>query len=1171
MADKTPAFSHLHNHTTYSLLDGAQRLDEMLARAAEDGQTSLAITDHGNLFGVLEFAREAKKHSVRPIIGIEAYVAPGSRHDKGGTQAGGARQKPYHHLILLAESYAGYKNLIKLATAGFLEGFYYRPRIDKEILREHSEGIVCLSACLAGEVPTLLRTDRYDEAKAVAAEFRDLFGPDRYWLELQDHGLAEQAPVNEGSVRLGKELGIGVVATNDCHYLLPSDHFAHDVLVCIQTAKTIHSHDRIRYSPQHYLKARDEMARLFAWAPQAVENTAVVAARCDFTFDKQPHQLPNFPVPDGFDIPAYFEKIARDGFEERLPRWRAEGDAGRLRYPIERYRERLAEEIKVVRAMGFAGYFLIVWDFIRFSRERGIPVGPGRGSAAGSLVAYCMRITDIDPMQFDLLFERFLNPERISMPDIDIDFCFRNRERVIDYVTEKYGRPNVAQIITFGTMAARAVIRDAGRGLDIPYAEVDKIAKLIPQQPGQEVTIAKALADVPALQQAYQSDPKVKELIDVGQRLEGLVRHASTHAAGVVIAPKPIVEFAPLYRGTDDAITTQYAMSDIEEIGLLKMDFLGLKTLTLIHDALGSIEAATGARPDVDALLLDDPEVYDLFGKARTAGIFQFESDGMKNILRRLKPDRFEDLVAINALYRPGPIGGGLIDDFIKRRHGKVKVEYPHALLEPILRETYGVIVYQEQVMQIASAMAGYSLGESDILRRAMGKKKKEAMAAEREKFIERAKTQGVRGADAGKVFDQMEYFAGYGFNKSHSAAYALVAYRTAWLKAHHPVHFMAALLTTEKGNTDKLVQYANACREMGIPVLAPDVNASGLDFTVEGERVRFGLSAIKNVGEGAIASLLEARTRLNRPFRSIFDLAGEIDLRLANKRVFEALAASGALDGLPGRRSQQHAAADAAIEWGQKRRTDRESGQGNLFGGGSAAPDDDGRAGAPLPELPDWDERTRLAHEKATLGFYMSGHPLESVRELLADFASHATLAVRDLPTGAEVAVGGIVTDFRKRKSKKGSWWGSFQLEDLEGQIEVLAFPKAFEQYQALLENERAVLITGRVAADDGRVRLNADEVVSLDDLREKKAESVQVQLDVGDIDDELVARLRKAVEAHRGEVALYLEIVRPGDFRLIARAEHTLRVTPSRNLSAALEGVVGPGRVRYRARAMR
>ena len=1170
MADSVANFVHLHNHTTYSLLDGAQRLDEMIERAAADGQSAIAITDHGNLFGVLEFAREAAKRSVRPIIGIEAYVAPGSRHDKGTTAPGGSRQKPYHHLILLAESYAGYKNLIKLSTAGFLEGFYYRPRIDKELLRAHSDGLVCLSACLAGEVPTLLRADRYDDALAVAGEFRDLFGPGRYWLEMQDHGLEEQGKVNDGAVRLAKDLGVGLVATNDCHYLLPTDHFAHDVLVCIQTGKTVHAHDRIRYSPQHYLKSRDEMAKLFAWAPEAIANTAVVAERCRFAFEKQPHHLPNFPVPEGRSLDDYFEEIAREGFESRIPRWRAEESAGRLRHALPVYRERLDREIRMIREMGFAGYFLIVWDFIRFSREQGIPVGPGRGSAAGSLVAYCLKITDIDPMQFDLLFERFLNPERVSLPDIDIDFCFRNRERVIEYVTGKYGRPNVAQIITFGTMAARAVIRDAGRGLDIPYAEVDKIAKLIPQQPGQEVTIAKALEDVPALKHAYESEPQVRQLIDVGQRLEGLVRHASTHAAGVVIAPKPIVEFAPLYRGTDDAITTQFAMSDIEEIGLLKMDFLGLKTLTLLDDAAASIEKATGARPDLDALALDDPAVYELFCKARTAGIFQFESEGMKNILRRLKPDRFEDLVAINALYRPGPIGGGLIDDFIKRRHGKVKVEYPHPLLEEILRETYGVIVYQEQVMQIASAMAGYSLGEADILRRAMGKKKKEVMAAEREKFIERSRKQGVKAGEAGKVFDLMEFFAGYGFNKSHSAAYALVAYRTAWLKAHEPVHFMAALLTTEKGNTDKLVHYVNECRDMGIPVLPPDVNASSLDFTVEGSAVRFGLSAIKNVGEGAIASVLEARARLGRPLATIFELAGEIDLRLANKRVLEALVQSGAADSLGGRRSAMAAAIDSALEWGAKRRTDRESGQGNLFGG--ASPESPATApAAALPDVPDWDERTRLAHEKATLGFYVSGHPLESVKDLLQDFASHDSATIRELASGTEIAIGGMIADFRKRKSKKGAWWGSFHLDDLEGQVEVLAFPKTFEQAQALLHNGRAVLVTGRVESEEGRVRLTADEVASLDDLREKRAEAVQVRVEAAEIDDQLLNDLRGAVEAHRGEAALYLEVVRPGSFRVVARAEPTLRVRPSKDLWADLERVVGPGRVRYRARMTR
>jgi DNA polymerase-3 subunit alpha len=1170
MAGPGNGFVHLHNHTTYSLLDGAQRLDEMLARAAEDGQEALAITDHGNLFGVLEFGREARKRGVRPVVGIEAYVAPGSRHDKGAQQGGGGRQKPYHHLILLAESYAGYKNLIRLATAGYMEGFYYRPRIDKEILREHGEGLVCLSACLAGEVPTLLRTGQREAAARAAGELRDLFGEGRYWLELQDHGLEEQRLVNAGIVELSKELGIGMVATNDCHYLKPDDHFAHDVLVCIQTGKTVRSEDRMRYSAQHYLKTGKEMAELFSWVPEAIENTRVVADRCNFTFEKQQSHLPEFPVPPGYDLDGYFEKIARDGLESRLPALRAEMDAGRLRHTVDEYRARLDRELATIRKTGFSGYFLIVWDFIRFARESGIPVGPGRGSAAGSLAAYCMRITDIDPMQYDLLFERFLNAERVSLPDIDIDFCFRRRDRVIEYVTDKYGRPNVAQIITFGTMAARAVIRDAGRGLDIPYADVDRIAKLVPQQPGVEITIEKAMADVPALRQAYESDESVKQLIDVARRLEGLVRHASTHAAGVVIAPKPIVEYAPLYKGANDEITTQFAMGDIEEIGLLKMDFLGLKTLTLIEDALDSVALAEGTRPDLDRVALDDAAVYELFSRARTSGIFQFESQGMRNILRRLKPDRFEDLVALNALYRPGPIGGGLIDDFIKRRHGKVKVEYPHPLLEEILCETYGVIVYQEQVMQIASRMGGYTLGEADILRRAMGKKKKEVMASERKKFLVGAKQQGVKGQDAEKVFDLMEFFAGYGFNKSHSAAYALVAYRTAWLKAHYPVHFMAALLTTEKGSTEKLVQYVNECREMGIPVLPPDVGSSGLDFTAKDREILFGLSAIKNVGEAAIRSILDARDRTGRP-TSLYEMCSEIDLRLVNKRVLEALVASGALDSLGARRSQLSAAVDTALEIGQKRRVEREAGQASLFAGGTTRAGE-GRERDVLPDVPDWDERTRLAHEKATLGFYVTGHPLASYRELLADFATHASTGLEEPASGTDVAVGGVITDRRRRKSKKGAWWASFQLEDLDGLVEVLVFPKAYETCSALLENDRAVLVSGRVENDDDRPRILAEEITPLDELRERRAQAVQLRLDAAELDDdEVVARLRRAVESHRGDVALYLEVVRPGGFRMLARAEANLRVAPSRALSLALEQVLGPGRVHYRARTGR
>jgi DNA polymerase-3 subunit alpha len=1166
MPDPIPGFVHLHNHTTYSLLDGAQRIDEMCARAAADGQAAIAITDHGNLFGAMSFAKRAKHHGVKPIVGIEAYVAAGPRTERQPRMIDGLGRKNYFHLVLLAQSYTGYKNLLRLATAGYLEGFYYRPRIDKELLREHSDGLICLSACLAGEVATYLRHDLPDRARAVAAEFRDLFGPERFWLEMQDHGLVEQQRVNEGVARIGRELGIGVVATNDCHYLLPDDHAAHDALICIQTASTVQNRGTMTYTREHYLKTRAEMATRFAGSPAALESTLAIAERCGFAFEPQPLHLPEFPVPAGYDLDGFFEKVARDGLEQRLAELRRLADAGRLRHAPEAYRQRLEREMRIVREMGFAGYFLITWDFIRYAREAGIPVGPGRGSAAGSLVAYAMRITNIDPLQNELLFERFLNPERVSMPDIDIDFCFRKRERVIEYVTGKYGRDNVAQIITFGTMAARAVIRDVGRVLGVPYADVDRIAKLVPAIPGQEITIRQALADVPKLREAYDQEEPVRELLDLAQRLEGLTRHASTHAAGVVIAPRPIVEFAPLYRGSKDGdeITTQYAKDEIEEIGLLKMDFLGLKTLTLIDDALGSIAAATGERPDLDGLGLDDPAVYEMFARAATSGIFQFESAGMRDILRRLKPERFEDLVALNALYRPGPLGGGLIDDFIKRRHGKVKVHVPHPLLEPILRETYGVIVYQEQVMQIASVLAGYSLGEADILRRAMGKKKKEAMEAEQQRFVERAGARGIAPPTARKVFELMAYFAGYGFNKSHSAAYALVAYHTAWLKTHHPVHFLAALLTTEKANTDKLVQYIGECREMGVAVLPPDVNRSGLDFTVEGAAVRFGLSAIKNVGESAIGSILEARQR-HGPYRSLHELCGVVDLRLVNKRVLEALVQSGALDSLGARRSQLAAAIDTALELGQKQRSDREAGQGSLFGGEERGPVSPAR----LPDLPVWDEPTRLAHEKATLGFYVTGHPLVGYRDLLERFASHRIDELRELGSGTTVAVAGIVGGLRRRKSKRGEWWASLTVEDLDGSIEVLVFPQAYETCQALLEEGRPSLVSGRFEVDEDRRRVIAEAVCPLDELRERKADAVEVRLDADDLDDELVERLRGAVEANRGEARLFLQVARPGAYRLVALAESSYRVSPSPRLSQDLESVVGPNRVRYRTRS--
>ncbi len=1166
MSERTPGFVHLHNHTTYSLLDGAQKIDEMCARAAGDGQAAIAITDHGNLFGAPAFGRKAAELGLKALVGIEAYVAPGSRHERQTPVVDGLGRKNYFHLVLLAQNYVGYKNLVKLASAGYLEGFYYRPRIDKELLRTHSEGLICLSACLAGEVASQLASDRYEEARRVAGEFRELFGQ-RYWLEIQDHGLPEQPRVNQGVRRLGRELGIGVVATNDCHYLLPEDHAAHDALICIQTATTVRSKSGMTYSAHHYLKSRAEMAQRFSEFPEAVENSLAIAERCGFAFEKQSLHLPDFPVPRGYDLDGYFEHVAREGFESRASELSELERSGRLRVPVVEYRARLEREIKMIRAMGFAGYFLITWDFMRYAREAGIPVGPGRGSAAGSLVAYAMRITNIDPLRYDLLFERFLNPERISMPDIDIDFCFRKRENVIEYVTRKYGRDNVAQIITFGTMAARAVIRDVGRVLEVPYAVVDRVAKLVPAVPGQEITIKDALARVPALKEAYEKEAEVREMLDLAQRLEGLTRHASTHAAGVVIAPQPIVEFAPLYRGTreGDEVTTQFAKDEIEEIGLLKLDFLGLKTLTLIDDALASIDSGTGLRPDIERLPLDDAAVYELFGRAQTDGVFQFESPGMKDILRRLKPSRFEDLIALNALYRPGPLGGGLVDDYIKRRHGKVKVRYPHPSLEEILAETYGVIVYQEQVMQIASVMAGYSLGEADILRRAMGKKQKDVMEAEEQRFVERAGAKGVERDKSRKVFELMAHFAGYGFNKSHSAAYALVAFQTAWLKAHHPLPFMAALLTNEKANTDKLVQYIGECRRMGIEVLPPDVNSSGVDFTVDGAKIRFGLSAIKNAGEGAIRSIIEARSAGGR-FGSLHELCAGVDSRVVNKRVLEALVQSGALDSLGGRRSQLAAAIDSALESGQKLRADREAGQGSLF---DAAP---GASAPPaLPDLPDWDEATRLGHEKASLGFYVTGHPLDGYADVLRSFATESVADLEKLESGSRVAVAGMTGNLRRRKSKRDEWWASLQLEDFTGQLEVLVFPKTYSASERMLEDDRATLISGRLEIEEERVRLVAEEICPLDEILERLTDAVEVCLDAEGLDDGLVDRLEGAIASNRGEASLYFEVARPGAYRLVMQAGPGSRVTPSRRLTRELEALVGPQRVRYRPRERR
>src|SRR6202790_5464152 len=947
----TPGFVHLHLHTDYSLLDGACDLEEVVDEAARREMPAVAVTDHGNLFAAESFYQKAKTRGVKPIIGCEVYVAKGSRHDRGESSQRDAAnghpnvaaepgQRSNNHLVLLCENADGYRNLIKLVSAGYLEGFYYKPRIDYDLLAKHSKGLIALSACLNGAVTENLVEERPEQAREAAYKMRDIFGKGNFFLEIQDQGLEIEKRVNPKIAGLSRETGIPVVATNDCHYLKHSDAHAQEVLLCIQTGKTMNDTNRMKFpTDQFFFKTAEEMAQVFGEIPEALERTVAIAERCNVKIDAMQNSFPDFQVPEGHTVDSYFEAIVREGFARRAPVLEARAKSGHLRKTLAEYETRLTNEIRMIKQMRYAGYFLIVWDFIRYARSQAIPVGPGRGSAAGSLVGYALQITDVDPLQYDLLFERFLNPERVSMPDIDIDFCMRRRGGVIEYVTEKYGRSNVAQIITFGTMAAKAAIKDVGRAMDLPYGEVDRIAKLVPNQ--INITLDEALKLSPQLKSQIESDARYVEMMEVAKRLEGLARHASTHAAGVVISPEPLTNIVPLYKSNRDEITTQYDMKGLEHIGLLKMDFLGLTTLTVLDDAVRMVDQNRGVHVDLGTLPLDDEPTYKLFARGETTAIFQFESHGMRDILRRYQPTRLEDLTALNALYRPGPIQGGMIDDFINRKHGKKKVAYDLPELKEILEETYGVILYQEQVMQIANRLAGFSLGEADILRRAMGKKNREEMAAQREKFLTGCAAHKVPPKKAERIFDLIAEFAGYGFNKSHSCAYALLAYQTAWLKTHYAVEFVAALLTSETGNTEKVVKYIHEARGMGITVLPPDANTSEVDFTPVGEQIRFGLRAIKNVGENTVRGILEARQKLGK-FRSIFELCDSVDPRLLNRRVLESLVKSGALDSLGARRSQLYAVLDRSMERGQKIQRDSASTPHALFvagPGGSAPP----------------------------------------------------------------------------------------------------------------------------------------------------------------------------------------------------------------------------------------
>ncbi len=1149
MVSTPPPFVHLHVHTEFSLLDGAIRIRPLQKRALDLGMEAVAITDHGNIFGAVQHFQEAEKSGVKPILGCEVYVAPGSRKERS---APGDGRPTAYHLVLLVMNDQGYRNLNRLVTSGHLEGFYYHPRVDMELLEAHNSGLLALSACLKGMVPHALMQGRPEEARQRAVEFCRIFDHDRFYLEIQANEMPEQVRLNRALADLGRELSIPLVATNDCHYLHREDAEAHDSLLCIQTGKTLDDPNRMRFAnDEFFFKSRQEMLNSLGGFEEALNNTVDVARRCDFHMVFGEYKYPVYQTSDSRSLDEILIENAREGLKTRL-REKEEEEGPLSPELVAEYEKRLDYELGVITNMGFSGYFLIVADFISYSRKNGIPVGPGRGSAAGSLVAYCQTTTNIDPIRYGLIFERFLNPERISMPDIDIDFCIHGRDEVIRYVADKYGHDNVGQIITFGTMKARAAIRDVGRTLSIPYGEVDRIAKLVPEGPG--VRLEDAIEEEPELKKLSRGDEREQKLLRISRSLEGLSRHASTHASGVVISDRPLVEYLPLYKGTHDEVMTQFPMDQIENLGLIKFDFLGLKTLTVIKHALLLIEQTEHREIDIEKIPLDDEATYRLCSEGRTTGVFQLESSGMKEMLRSLRPETFEDMIALVALYRPGPLGSNMVEDFINGKHGRKKIHYLLPRLEPILKETYGVILYQEQVMKIAQVLADFTMGEADKLRKAIGKKKAEVMAKQHQRFLDGAEKNGIPRETAERIFGLIDKFGGYGFNKSHSAAYARIAYQTAYLKAHFPVQFMAALLTQDMGNQDKTIKNIAECRDMSIPILPPDLNESRADFTVAESSIRFGLAAVKNVGLKAVESLIEEREQ-SGPFRDLLNFCKRVDGSKVNRRVLEGLIQCGAFDFTGIHRATLFGSLDEVIRTCGNR---GDPNQLNMF----AALEEGSEGGdglLDLSEQPEWGTRERLRREKEALGFYITGHPLDRFKDEVRRFTTCAIQDLTGLDDRTSVKVAGVVESLKVKRTKRGDKMATLTLEDRTGSTSVVVFPDVFTHFASLLAGDTPVMVSGTVEVNENAAKVLAQEVVSLETIRRQSIRTVQLVLSEDCITRDSLEALRDIFYRYPGECSIHFRIhTGNGKDYLITASEH-YRVFPCDEMIGEIETLTG------------